>query len=365
MRSSYSQNNTYKSCPKYWEWSYKQRLTTNECSSALYFGSAVDDAIMANLEGEKNYMDVFESRWMSARGYGKNKPDTIIFDNPDVTYASSDFDVDILEQEDIDTMQGWVNQLRLNKLGSDPIKVFDKIKSSMRSKYKNPTATQIKYYNRCCWLGLKRKGTVLIDSFITQFKPKIKKVIATQKPAKLVTPEGDVVYGYLDFVAEIEGYDKPIIIDLKTAARPYDQSKIDLTDQLTLYYTMAGEEYKTDLVGYVVLSKKINKTEVGLCTVCGHKKTSTHKTCDNVINGKRCKGAWDIKTTIAPEVQVLVQQKTQKDKDDLLADYTAIHKGMKTGVIYRNLDKCTNWYGGLCPYYDACHKNDTSGLVSK
>ena len=54
MKSSYSQNNTYITCPQFWDWSYVKKLKSPDQSAALYFGSAVDDAIMANLEEKDN-----------------------------------------------------------------------------------------------------------------------------------------------------------------------------------------------------------------------------------------------------------------------------------------------------------------------
>lgn len=365
MKSSYSQNNTYITCPQHWHWSYKEQLKSPDQSAALYFGSAVDDAVMANLEGKDNYMDVFYSRWTTARGYGNN-PDTPLFDNMEVTYSSSDWDIDVLEPEDIADMKAWLKQLRLTKLGSDPIEIVSLIRKNQRNPWKNVSDSQKKFLNRCYWLSMKRKGEILINSFITQFKPKIKKVHATQRPGRITTDKGDVIFGYLDFVAEIEGYDKPIIIDLKTAARPYAQSKIDLTDQLTLYYAMAGEQYNTNLVGYVVLSKAINKNEINFCKKCGHIKTSKHRTCDAINkDGSRCRGDWDSRTELDPQVQVLIEQKTPEQKEQLMLNYSNIMKAMSMGIVYRNHDKCNNWYGGQCPFYDACHKNDTSGLTKK
>lgn len=370
MKSSYSQNNTYKTCPKHWHWSYVKRLKSPDQSAALYFGSAVDDAVMANLEGKANYMEVFYSRWTTARGYGNN-PDIQLFDNTTVGFSSKDFDKDLLKPEDYVEMTKWLKSLRLTRLNSDPLALFDLIQKNKRNPYKKISENQLKYYNRCCWLSMKRKGEILIDSFITNFKPKIKKVHSTQKSGRL-SHNGHTVFGYLDFIAEIDGYDKPIIFDLKTAARPYTQSKIDLTEQLTLYYAMAGKEYNTDLVGYVVLSKEINKNEKYTCKNCGNVRTAgkRHKTCDVMVTdakgkSKRCHGEWDIQTEIDPQVQVLIQQKSQRDKDELLKDYSNIMKAMDDKIVYRNTDKCTNWYGGTCPFYNACHSDDLTGLVAK
>jgi len=91
--------------------------------------------------------------------------------------------------------------------------------------------------------------------------PKIKKVHATQKFYNLKDEvTGDTLMGTLDFVAEIEGYDKPVIIDLKTAARPYTKDNIELSEQLPIYLALSEGKFNTDLVGYVVLIKNIWKT---------------------------------------------------------------------------------------------------------
>lgn len=366
MKSSYSQNNTYIACPQHWKWSYIEKLRVPDQSSALYFGSAVDDAIMANLEGDSNYLDIFYSRWTTAKGYGNN-PDIPLFDNLTVGFSPGDFDTDLLKPEDYIDMDAWVKTLKLTSLGTSCIEVFNQIKRNMRNPMKRPSKNQLLYFNRCCWVSMKRKGEILIESFIKDFKPKIKKVLAVQKPARIYDPaNGDTIYGFIDFVAEIEGHAKPVIFDLKTASKPYAQSKIDLTEQLTLYYAMAGEEFNTDLVGYVVLSKAINKKEKHTCITCGNIRSGKHKTCNALDKDKkRCGGSWDLSVEIDPQVQVLVQQKTKEQKESLLKDYSNIMLAMRTGIVYRNHDKCNNWYGGQCPYYNACHNNDTSGLIKK
>jgi len=222
------------------------------------------------------------------------------------------------------------------------------------------------YFNRCSWLSLKRKGHLLIEAFKVQFLPKVKNVLATQERASIKDPNtGDSIQGYIDMVLEIEGYDKPVIFDLKTAARPYTEEQIELGAQLTLYAGMNGGKYNTDLVGYVVLCKNIEKIEDSKCKTCGHTKTGRHKTCDNIINGQRCEGEWLTKKIPKPNVQVLVKQKTQQEINDLFMDVGNILVAMKQEIVYKDISKCNNWFGSKCPYYDACHHNDTSGLKKR
>ncbi len=222
------------------------------------------------------------------------------------------------------------------------------------------------FYNRMCWLSMKRKGKILLNSFHQQFLPKVKRVISTQGRAQIQDPNtGDTITGFIDMVLEIDGYDKPIIFDLKTAANPYSQQDIDLTQQLTLYAAMKGQEYNTDLVGYVVLSKNIQKSTVNTCKSCGHTKNSSHHTCNNIVGGKRCGGEWDEKVVLEPQVQVLVEKKDPNQINDLLMDYGNIILAMKQEIVYKNTSKCNNWYGSQCPFYGVCHKNDYTGLTNK
>lgn len=366
-KTSYSQNSMYIRCPKAWEWNYKKRLVSKDSGASLFFGSAIDNAAMNILEG-KDYVAKFEADLIKQYHFGK---ESIFFDNPDVVYSHQDFDPLCLEQSDFDQMAMWAQHGGFCKKGVIPdneqlIEYYKTCAKAKKNPYRKMKPEQELYFNRCSWLGLRRKGFLLLETFKKEFVPKVTKVHATQKRADIKDEvTGDSVMGFIDMVLELEGYDKPIIFDLKTAARPYGQEKIDLTTQLTLYAGMKGGEYNTDLVGYVVLSKNIQYDTVATCKTCGHVRTSTHKTCDNKVNGKRCHGEWDVKVTPKPEIQVLIQQKTQKDIEDLFSDIGNILLAMKNGIIYKNTDACTNWFGGKCPYYNACHNNDTSDLVKK
>lgn len=366
VKTSYSQNNTYKDCPKHWYMLYKEGWEGKIEGSSLYFGSAIDAGVTAMLDGQPDWLQVFYDRWNKSWNFGKS---VVIFDNADITYGYKDFDEYVLEDKDFQTLDTWAQQLNL---GTKPTKeeciaLFKDIAAKKKNPYKNPTANEMIFYNRASWLSMKRKGKILLNSFHTQFFPKIKRVIATQQRAQIQDPHtGDTITGFIDMVLEIDGYDKPIIFDLKTAGQPYSQQDIDLTQQLTLYSAMKSGDYNTDLVGYVVLCKNIPKDTVSTCKTCGNIKNSSHKTCNALdANGKRCGGDWDEKTVPKPEVQVLVEKKDVNQINDLLIDYGNIILAMKQEIVYKNTSKCTNWYGGICPYFNACHKNDYSGLVNK
>lgn len=381
LRTSYSQHNTYIKCPEFWHKSYVERYKSPIEGASLYFGTAVDTAAEAMLLKKGDPYQVFNDYWRRSYNFGKA---TQVYDNDDIVYGNKDFDKDVLQDKDLVQMGIWSQELGLSKaaLKADKaLEMFDRILKRKKNSYNAaPKPNEMKYYNRCSWLSMKRKGEILLKSFEEQFVPLVTKVIAVQKRADIKDPgTGDSVVGYIDMVVELQGYDKPIIIDLKTAARPYTQDQLDFSEQLTLYCAMKGkyavdksDNVDTDLVGYVVLCKDINKDKEAHCKTCGHKRTGRHRKCDNEITDpndssktSRCNGEWDEKVVLDPQVQVMVAKKTQQQVDMLLQDIAAIIAGMKNGIIYKNTSNCTNWYGGVCPYFDACHKNDYSKLVKK
>lgn len=369
FKTSYSQNSTYANCPKHWDFVYNHRVRPITESANLHFGSAIDAAVTSMLDGKTDYLDVFYDRWKKAFQFGKSTP---IFDNPNIIYSYNDFDEQILKDTDNDKLLLWAAELQVGDTpnGVELVKTIGKAK---KNPYKTVSTAEQRFYNRACWLSLQRKGEILLESFKAQFYPKITKVIATQKYAAIKDDStGDVISGFIDMVLEIEGYDKPIIFDLKTASQPYTQDQIDLTEQLTLYAAMKAQEYNTDLVGYVVLSKNIPKEVEYICTKCGHTKGGKFKTCENRLptDGSasklvRCGGEWKAKVKVKPEVQVLVEQKTPKQINDLLDDYSNIILAMKNKIVYKNTSKCNSWYGGPCPYKNLCWKGSMDGLIRK
>lgn len=369
QKTSHSQNNTYIACPQHWNLSYNEGWANPIEGSSTYFGSAVDAAVSDMLEGGKDYIKTFYDRWNKSWSFGKS---TQIFDNPDIVFGHKDFDKDILEPKDYPQLEAWAKSLNLMTPTATPtpqelVALYKTTANAKKNPFVKITNDQLVYFNRASWLSMKRKGKVLLEAFHTQFYPKITKVIATQQRATLKDEAtGDSVTGFIDMVLEIQGYDKPIIFDLKTAGMPYDQENIDLTQQLTLYAAMKGNDYNTDLVGFVVLCKNIQKITTNTCQTCGNLRNGRHATCDALkADGTRCKGTWTEKVTPAPVVQVLIEQKTPQQVNDLLGDVGNLLLAMKQKIVYKNVDKCNNWYGGPCPFYNACHKGDYSGLVKK
>ena len=369
MRTSYSQNNTYITCPKLWYWQYVEKYTSETEGSSLYFGTAIDRAVSDILENKPNWLQVFYNNW---EGQPKDGQWTKIFDNPNITYSHKDFDADLLETKDYPEMEKWAKELKLiaqtdNPTPEDLVDLYKQASKAKSSPYLKLTDEQFAYFNRCSWLGLKRKGKILLNAFNDQVMPKVKKVISTQKRSKIEDPNtGDQVIGFVDMILELDGYDKPIIFDLKTSAFNYDPHQLETSPQLTLYAAMEARNLNTDLVGYIVLNKSIPKEVISHCQKCSSKKATRHQTCNRIASdGNRCGGSWVESKIPKPEVQIMVDKKTPAQIEDLLIDTGNIILAMKNSIVYKNTNKCNDFYGGLCPMINLCHKGDPTGLRKK
>lgn len=369
IRSSYSQSNTYKECSKFWDNKYRQRWDVPHEGASLSFGNAVESAVNELLKGNTDYMQAFTDQMSTSTDrMGKQTP---IFDNPRITYSNADFDADVLSEEDLLKLSEWAVELQINPLGLNPIELYKEVSKIKSNPYKHTKPNQVLYFNRCSWISLLRKGEVLINAFKEQFLPRVESVIAMQERVFIEDKEtGDSIQGFIDLVLKLKDYPDPIIFDLKTAARPYTQSQIDTSEQLTLYAALAGEKYKTESVGYVILCKQIKKDTVGICKTCGTVKDGSHKTCNSQKEGSkkksdRCGGEWDSKTKLTPEVQVMITKKNKQAQTDTLNDQANIIEGMKQGIVFRNLSKCDNFYGGVCPFKALCWEGSTEGLIKR
>ena len=245
MQTSFSKSGMYISCPKAWWWNCDMKLEAPEMGASLYFGLAMDSAVTEMLKGSPDWLINFYDKWNKAYSFGQS---TKIFDNPDVMYAHKDFDIHVLEDKDIVTVDLWAKELNfiqptvtLNR--NDVSSMHGTLSKKKKNPYIKISNDELKMFNRLSWISMKRKGKILLNAFHTQFYPKIKKVLATQERATIPDPHtGDSIVGYVDMILEIEGYSKPIIFDLKTAGQFYRQEEIDLTQQLTLYAAMKGQQ---------------------------------------------------------------------------------------------------------------------------
>lgn len=301
---SYSAWKKYHTCPAYYDFHYHKRLRPIGTSSALVFGSAIDEALNQLLLHKKDPIEVFKEEFSIEKMQG------VVFD-------PRDFDKEIFTTEQLEKISG-----------------------------KDPDYQS--------WASLRIKGRMLLNAYIEQVHPLIKEVYYVQKEI-----EGRP--GQLDAMLNIEGFGK-VLVDHKTAARPYRSDAVVGDTQLALY---AAHEGVTQ-AGFVVLLKEIQKNRVKICRKCGFNGSYTrHKTCPQVENGNRCHGTWD--ETIRPEasIQIIIDDIPDINKKLITESIDDTEKLIKAGHFPKNLSACGKIYGKPCPYINKCWKNDESMLEYK
>lgn len=340
---SHSAAKDMKTC---WEMNYLKRVAKiypKQKGSSLAFGIAVDRSLCHLLEavqvGEKDrgleeYLSVFHS---SDDGWDQH------FDSEKLCYRDADHDYKVFLPEDHELIKSWEEELGVTGEES--------FQTKKQRKYKDFTETHQHMINRLSWLSLKRKGPLMLESFVREVLPKIKKVIAVQHKIEGDIGEHAIVVGYIDLICEYEGYDKPIVFDIKTSASLYDADKAtQFGEQLVLYLSAVGEELDTELVGYIVLLKFMKVDSE--CSKCGAKKESLHKTCNEEVEGVRCKGEWKNSYPTA-QTQVLVDKISKMRQNVFMKSFEALSVLAKEKPRVQNWDACHNY--GRCDYFDLCH----------
>ena len=219
--------------------------------------------------------------------------------------------------------------------------------------------------NDLAWYSLRAKAHLIIDSFKKNLLPLIEYVYSVEEQIELGNEEGDTSIGYADAVLKLKGYDKPIILDFKTAAREYEPDSVVKSVQLSQYVHVLGEKYDTRLCGYAVFLKNMDKNRTKVCTICKFDGSDTrHKTCNNEVNGKRCGGEW--KETLKPEcrMQLIVDELPIAMEEFVVENIEAVNAAIKTGIYTKNVNGCSdNGFSRKCEFYDICHNKDTSNYI--
>lgn len=343
---SHSARGKFEHCPKMYDLHYNQKIRPSGTTSALLFGSAIDKAC-ENYMLERNKFKarmLFKATWKEQEINGTL---TELSSSTEIEYHSNDFDIDLLVQPD--------NELILK----------DSTYTSVAQLYKEGTdKTRIAY---CNWVSLYRKGQFLVTKFIEWVDENVAEVLGAQLPIELEDEDGNKVPGFADFVIKVYGYDKPILVDLKTAARYYDRNSVKESEQLALYYFYLKQTKFPDMerAAYLVLGKTIKKNKVKTCKSCGAVTTSTHKKCSEEIEGKRCNGEFDIVMTPECNIQYIHDEIPQEFIDSTIEKSNIALAKIITGEFPKNLEGCSRYYGRECPYAKYCESGCMTGLFKK
>ena len=365
IRLSHSSSTRYSDCPRSYKYHYVDNLRAEVQSSALLFGTSIDRASehYALTHNFTETVDLFNKTWQTQVINGVETDLRFLLN---FTYSDKDLDTDLLKPEDLTEL--------LDNTGCADLETLQRIiyeKSSVG--YKGLPDEYKLTFNYANWLCLKRKGYYMLKEFRKIVDENVEAVLGTQVPIDLVNESGDSVVGFIDFVFKWKGIDKPVIIDLKTAGREYEDDAVRKSPQLSLYVYSVSEKYEdTRTCGFIVLNKNINKNKKKKCSVCEKDCSGSRvKTCDAVTStdskGKdvRCNG--EFIETIYPKAktQILIEEVSEILVERVVENFNDINLAVKAEVFPRNFSNCIKYGSIKCNFYSLCHAGTMEDIVEK
>ncbi len=362
-RLSHSSVVVYNQCARKYKLQYIDRLRSKTLSSALLFGSALDAGLNHLLETNDldKSISIFEGLFTNNK---INSVPQYMPDNVNMVYIKGDFDKDLLTEDDYIKYQLLKDNMGLDSSSKpqEDVAYLQGIKEEQGLKALSEEERCM--FNLANWLSMRRKGVVMLKSYQRVIMPQINKVLAIQKPISLRNDHGDEVIGTLDLAVEWKD-GKHYLLDNKTATKEYTKNAAMSSQQLILYHHVEKEELNLDGVGFIVLYKQIIKNRIKICKSCGKDGSGhRHKTCDNMIDTKRCNGEWD--ETIDPEarIKVILNQIPEAAENLVIECFDEANEGIKRKVFNPNLNACgsleSEWQ---CPYLQKCWQGSDEELV--
>lgn len=351
-RLSNSSINRYTTCGESYRLHYIEKIRPTTKSSALVFGIAMDKAINALIEKDPNYLQVFNQAW----SFNKIEDDEeSISDNINMRYSNSEFDKDLLYEEDVMLLNLKIKELELPEN-------IDIITVKKEKGYDNMSEAEIRLYNLMNWLCIRNKAPYMLEAYKTEVIPRIKKVHHIQKEIKLENDNGDIVTGFADLhIDYLHDDDKiyEVIADNKTSSIKYTPDSVATSQQLAIY--CISEHIKHAV--YFVIQKKLKKTK--RCIECGYngikanRSLTTAKSCDNVVLSRRCSGKWE---NTAPEakIDIIFDEIDDLNREKILNMVQEVNQDIKDQKFEKNPKSCGN-YGG-CEYRNLCWQGSMKGL---
>ena len=357
VRLSHSSATMFADCSMKWKYWYKDKLRPKTQSAALLFGTAVDRGVGAILQPDEKQTaeSIFGYFWRFQEVNGKK---TYLPTCKDIVYSNTDYDAELLHQEDIDKLK---EEYKIE----DPImEIYQLYQYKDKVGFDHLPDEQKVLLNHANWLSLYRKGLLMLDAVKTEIMPNVEEVLGVQEFVKLENQDGDSVIGYVDFVCRWKGYNKPVVFDFKTSSIEYNKDSVVISPQLSLYVNALHEKYDTRYAGYLVLNKNVRKNKTKVCKVCSFKNEGTnHKTCNNMVDGQRCNSEWDIKIDPKIWVQIIVDEINEVVENNVIDNMDWINKSIKSGLFHRNMSSCIKYNGKVkCAFYDKCYKGTDEGL---
>lgn len=358
MKISHSRINRYHKCPQSYNLHYNRRIRPTWTSSALVFGDALDKAFNElHLKTGNDPYETFLKCWTNGE---INKVATYFPTTTQLLYANKDYDAGLLTKEDHREIEDRITKGELESHNYDVL-VKKKEKSSWHS-FKDGEKKTFNFYN---WLCMKNKAKFMIDGYVKEILPKIRKVHAVQIPINADNGAGDQITGYVDLIADVEWQGEIItaLLDHKSSASAYKWDEASKSQQLALYKHVEGDNHKVTHVGYIVMKKNLANDDIKTCSKCGHDgSASAARSCDKGEGKDRCKGAWDITYKPRAEFQFLISYIEPSFEEMVMESIDETTQAIKAGVYPKNMESCYDWFGGHCPYVNLCQKKSMKNL---
>lgn len=355
-RLSHSQFRLYQECGHKYKLHYVDKLRERVRSGALIFGEAIDKTFEAILKDPSVDDKALFDKLFEVQEINKRKvhvPTSTL-----LVYSSSDYDGDLIQEEDIRYLEAKAKVLLPHEKGNweETYKACASYKK--QAKYRPFKDNERIYFNFANWLSLRRKGHVMLKSFRDKVLPNVVELVGTQVKIELTNDKGDSILGYADFVGKWKGTPDTVVLDFKTSSIEYEDDSVVVSPQLTLY----AHALELKHAGYIVFSKRITKNRVKTCSECGYDGSGSRaQTCTNEASGKRCGKPWV--ETINPEAEVkfIISEIPEQTDKIVLENADVINNAIRQGIFVRNLNSCKGTFG-LCGYYNLCYKGSKNGL---
>lgn len=361
LRLSQSGLRIYNQCGRRYKHHYIDRLRPIVISGALLFGNALDKALNELLSSK----DIKEARKVFDDAWNRSEINEVVQDlakNTNIAYAESDFDVELLNKEDIASFDSFVAEsgYKDNSGIAKAIKELSDKKKSVGLTNMSTLERQLLAYAN--WLSMRRKGYVMLSSYKSKVLPTIENVLAIQENITLENDQGDKVPGVVDLIVQFKDGTR-YLMDNKTSSRAYEADSAMTSQQLIVYYHALKEEYKLDGVGFIVLYKNITKNKKKICSKCEFDGSGTaHRTCNNMIGDVRCMGEWDVKINPSCFIEVIKNKVSEIGESLVLNSFDENAEAIKKGIFNPNLTACKQG-NMVCPYFNKCWYGKDDDLI--
>lgn len=371
---SHSQIQRYLQCPRSYDLYYNKRLREKSATAFLALGSAIDESLNTILLDYKknkkvtvNYKDVFDKNWETIKINNEVYP---LFDCTLVGYAKADFVPEVLTDEDIQFINAKIIELTPSYQNQNLSELKEFLDKRRENRKQEPFfEEEHKVLNIINYLSLRRKAHLMLDAYVRDIIPEIEEVRDIQLKIELESDTEESLIGYVDTVVKFKGENEYTVLDNKTSASPYSPDKVLHSEQLSIYTFALGLKRAAYAVMWKTLKLNVEKT----CKNCGYVTDSSHKTCNNEIDGLdkkgnikkvRCNGEWQEKYLPEAKTQLLVDYVTEKVQNIVIENISDVSMAINAKIFYKNHEKCSNFYGNVCPFIKLCWTGKDDSLIT-